>query len=155
MLCAIFLRAADGQTRPGRIARVFESGFAAMLGFYRRTLIVALGHPAIVMFVLAATVGLNVVLFVLVPKGFFPQQDTGALIGGVQGELAKHRRVRPGRVECGRVHRRAGDEYRQRVHIIETAVAAPFNRGPGDRAAAQAPDPGFRGAALFAGGSGY
>jgi multidrug efflux pump len=86
MLCAIFLRAADGQARPGRIARIFEGGFAAMLAFYRRTLIVALGHPSIVMFVLAATIGLNVVLFVLVPKGFFPQQDTGALIGGVQGD---------------------------------------------------------------------
>jgi multidrug efflux pump len=86
MLCAIFLRVADPKKRPGWIARAFERGFAAMLAFYRRTLIASLRHPALVMLVLAATVGLNIVLFVLVPKGFFPQQDTGSLIGGVQGD---------------------------------------------------------------------
>ena len=86
MLCAIFLRVAEPGKSPGRIARAFEGGFDRMLGFYRRTLNVALRYPALVMLVLAATIVLNVVLFIYVPKGFFPQQDTGALIGGVQGD---------------------------------------------------------------------
>jgi multidrug efflux pump len=86
MLCAIFLRADAPGQQPGRVARIFEGGFAGMLGFYRDTLHVALRHPAFVMLVLLATVILNIVLFVYVPKGFFPQQDTGALIGGVQGD---------------------------------------------------------------------
>ncbi len=86
MLCAIFLRVAERDKAPGRIARAFEGGFNAMLGFYQRTLLVALRHPRLIMLLLAATVALNVVLFVIVPKGFFPQQDTGALIGGVQGD---------------------------------------------------------------------
>jgi multidrug efflux pump len=86
MLCAIFLRRPAARKPPGRIARGFEAGFAAMLAFYARTLTVALRHPALVMLSLAATVALNVALFVVIPKGFFPQQDTGALSGGVQGD---------------------------------------------------------------------
>ncbi len=86
MMCAIFLRRPDTSKRPGRIARAFEHGFAAMLTFYNRTLLRALRHPGLVMFVLAATIALNVVLFIIIPKGFFPQQDTGAIIGGVQGD---------------------------------------------------------------------
>jgi multidrug efflux pump len=86
MLCAIFLRRPNAEKPPGRIARAFEAGFAAMLAFYRRTLTVSLRHPALVMLVLVATIGLNIALFILIPKGFFPQQDTGAVIGGVQGD---------------------------------------------------------------------
>jgi multidrug efflux pump len=86
MLCAIFLRPEASGHRPGRVARAFEAGFDLMLGFYRRTLRVALRHPGLVMFGLAATMALNVILFIEIPKGFFPQQDTGILNGGVQGD---------------------------------------------------------------------
>ena len=48
-----------------------------MLSFYRRTLIVSLRHPALVMLVLAATIGLNIVLFILVPKGFSRNRTPG------------------------------------------------------------------------------
>jgi multidrug efflux pump len=86
MMCAVFLRRPELEKPPGRIARAFEAGFAGMLSFYRRTLMVALRHSALVMLVLVGTIALNIALFVIIPKGFFPQQDTGALIGGVQGD---------------------------------------------------------------------
>ncbi len=78
---------------PGRLARggaglarVFERGFDASLRGYEVSLGWALRHPRIVMLSLLATVGLNVALFRIVPKGFFPTQDTGQLIGGVQAD---------------------------------------------------------------------
>src|SRR6185437_12972345 len=60
--------------------------FAQMLGFYDRTLQSALQRPLQVMLVLLVTVSLNVFLFYQVPKGFFPQQDTGRMIGGIQAD---------------------------------------------------------------------
>ncbi len=80
MLCARFMRA-EAATH-GRLYRRIESGFDAMLAFYRRTLDVALRHQAIMLAVFLATVALTVFLFVQSPKGFFPIQDTG-LISGV------------------------------------------------------------------------
>ena len=44
-----------------------------------------LRHPLVTVVVLALTVALNVYLFILVPKGFFPQQDNGTIFGGLQG----------------------------------------------------------------------
>jgi multidrug efflux pump len=63
-----------------------ERVFEAMLGFYDRTLAQALRWPAIVLLILLLTVGLNFYLFVLIPKGLFPQQDTGRMIGGIQAD---------------------------------------------------------------------
>jgi multidrug efflux pump len=57
-----------------------------MLRFYDRTLTAALRAPGMVMLVLLVTVCLNVFLFYEVPKGFFPQQDTGRMIGGLQAD---------------------------------------------------------------------
>ena len=73
----------------GRRSRLYiasEQGFAAMHRFYDRTLTQALLHPAIVLLILFLTVGLNVYLFILIPKGLFPQQDTGRMIGGIQAD---------------------------------------------------------------------
>lgn len=53
---------------------------------YARSLTVALRHPLWVLLVLLATIVLNVYLYVIVPKGFLPQQETGVLMGGVQGD---------------------------------------------------------------------
>jgi multidrug efflux pump len=86
MLCAIFLRPGMQSDHPGRIGAAFEAGFDAMLRFYKRTLAAALDRPGLVMLLLAGTVLLNVALFYMIPKGFFPQQDTGLIIGGVQGD---------------------------------------------------------------------
>ena len=59
--------------------------FAGMLSVYRRSLTWVLDNPALMLILLALTIALNVVVMVKIPKGFFPQQDTGALVGGVQG----------------------------------------------------------------------
>src|SRR5438552_16008980 len=63
-----------------------ERGFAAMHGFYDRTLAQALRWPAIVLLILLLTVCLNIYLFILIPKGLFPQQDTGRMTGGIQAD---------------------------------------------------------------------
>ncbi len=66
-----------------RFLEVMERGFNAMRDFYARTLRAALAHPKLVISILGATVALNVYLFAVVPKGFFPEEDTG----GIQGNL--------------------------------------------------------------------
>ena len=85
MMCAQLLRPASDKP-PGRLFRASEYVFDRMLRFYERTLRVALRHGKLVMLVLAVTVGLNVFLFISIPKGFFPQQDTGRIIGGIQAD---------------------------------------------------------------------
>jgi multidrug efflux pump len=81
MLCAFVL--GRGPRRHGRLYQASERVFDAMLRVYERTLGVALRHPAMVMLTLFVTVGLNYVLFLKIPQGFFPQQDTGRLIGRI------------------------------------------------------------------------
>ncbi|HEX8785395.1 MAG TPA: efflux RND transporter permease subunit [Telluria sp.] len=83
-MCAWFLRPVKppSDRRPGLSERAFD----AMHGFYERTLHKALRHPWLVAVVLLATVGLNVWLFIVVPKSFFPQQDTGRLVGSIQAD---------------------------------------------------------------------
>ena len=85
MMCAYIATYRPLQQR-SRWYRASERVFEAMLHFYARTLRDALRHPALVMLVLAVTVALNVYLFVLVPKGLFPTQDTGRMIGGIQAD---------------------------------------------------------------------
>jgi multidrug efflux pump len=85
MMCARLL-ADRRQSRHGRLYRGGERAFAALLGLYDRSLRAALRHPALVMLSLAATVGLAVHLFTVIPKGFFPEQDTGRMIGGIQAD---------------------------------------------------------------------
>jgi multidrug efflux pump len=90
MMCARLLRA-EGHGRPGGrrpniLIRTLEGGFSWLLDAYARTLAVALAHPRLVLLSLLATVGLNVYLYVIVPKGFFPEQDTGQMMGGVQAD---------------------------------------------------------------------
>jgi multidrug efflux pump len=56
-----------------------------MIAIYRHSLTWVLDNPALTLIVLVLTVALNLVVIVRIPKGFFPQQDTGAVVGGVQG----------------------------------------------------------------------
>jgi multidrug efflux pump len=86
MMCARLLHEPQNQKPPGRFSRWLERQFVRMQGGYARTLGVALAHPRIVLLVLLATVGLNVYLYIIVPKGFFPQQDTGRIVGGIQAD---------------------------------------------------------------------
>jgi len=80
MMCGRLLRPAASE-HPGRIARRSEAGFDAMLAGYRRTLNWSFRHQGFVLLVGAATLVGTVWLYVIVPKGFMPQQDTGVLVG--------------------------------------------------------------------------
>jgi hydrophobe/amphiphile efflux-1 (HAE1) family protein len=84
MMCVYLLRPTD-QEEHGYFYRLSDRGFSALLEFYRRSLTWALRHPRLVILSLFGTVVLNVVLFVYVPKGLFPSQDTGLIFGGLQG----------------------------------------------------------------------
>jgi multidrug efflux pump len=87
MMCARLLRRGmDAERRPGRLRRWLEASGAAVQRGYARSLDWALGHALLMVVVLAVTVGLNFWLYVQVPKGFFPQQDTGRLTGFVRGD---------------------------------------------------------------------
>jgi hydrophobe/amphiphile efflux-1 (HAE1) family protein len=79
MLCSRFMHHESG--RHGAIYRAIEAGFDAMLSLYRRTLDVVLRHQAITLGVFFATMALTAVMFVQIPKGFFPIQDTGLISG--------------------------------------------------------------------------
>ncbi len=87
MLCAKFLKNhphdAEGHSteKHGRVFMWFERGFDAMLHGYRRGLEVVLRHPFITLMSFIATVVATVALYVFIPKGFFPQQDTGFIFG--------------------------------------------------------------------------
>ncbi|MGD0025635.1 MAG: efflux RND transporter permease subunit, partial [Xanthobacteraceae bacterium] len=80
MLCSRFLLS-EHDRRHGRLYRVIEWGFESMLGAYRRGLDIVLRHQFTTLLVFLATVGTTAVLFVLIPKGFFPTQDIGMIMG--------------------------------------------------------------------------
>jgi multidrug efflux pump len=84
MMCAHLLKAHDGE-KHGAIYRTSEKFFDGMLNVYRLSLLWVLDNSGLMLIVLLLTIALNVVLIVKIPKGFFPQQDTGALVGGLQG----------------------------------------------------------------------
>jgi multidrug efflux pump len=67
----------------GRAYRASERAFNAVIEFYGKTLSVVLRHPATTLAVLLATIALNVYLYIYVPKGFFPQQDNGRMMGQI------------------------------------------------------------------------
>jgi multidrug efflux pump len=86
MLCAVFLKPDTKHREPGRVARFFERGFGKVLKGYEHALDWALDSKLLVMLILAFVVGLNVFLFSAAPKGFFPQQDTGQINGGIRAD---------------------------------------------------------------------
>jgi multidrug efflux pump len=84
MMCAHLLKAHDGE-KHGTVYRAMERFFDGMLNIYRHSLLWVLDNSGLMLVVLLLTIALNVVLVIKIPKGFFPQQDTGAMVGGVQG----------------------------------------------------------------------
>jgi multidrug efflux pump len=82
MLCARLLRP-QSERPQGRFMRAIAGAFDWLHAHYRSSLHLALDHPRLTMLLLAAIVGLNAYLYVVVPKGFFPQQDTGRLTGSI------------------------------------------------------------------------
>ena len=83
MLCSRFLRHAQVESH-GRLYLLFERGFDAMLGGYRRGLDLVLRNQFVTLCVFLATMAATVALFIVIPKGFFPQQDTGFIFGSAQ-----------------------------------------------------------------------
>ena len=83
MLCARVLRSEEAVTH-GWWYRMSERGFDAMLRRYAASLAWVLRHPRTMLVVTLATMALSIYLYVLVPKGFFPQQDTGRLFGNIR-----------------------------------------------------------------------
>jgi multidrug efflux pump len=84
MMCSLLLK----HERPdehGKLYRASEKGFNWILSLYDRTLTVVLRHPLFTLLVLLVTIGVNIYLLKIVPKGFFPQQDNGLIFGGIQG----------------------------------------------------------------------
>jgi len=84
MMCAYLLRD-EGKKKHGRVYTATEKFFERMLSWYRGSLHWVLDNSFLTLTVLFLTVGLNVALVMKIPKGFFPQQDTGAMGGAVQG----------------------------------------------------------------------
>jgi multidrug efflux pump len=80
MMCAKLLKHKP-QNQQGRLFRFSESVFEAIIGFYGRTLQVVLRHQTITLLIAVATLGLTIYLFDVIPKGFFPVQDTGVILG--------------------------------------------------------------------------
>ena len=86
MMCAWLLKAKADEAPPGRLARLFERGFTTMHRSYETSLDWAIGNVWLVMVILVAVIGLNGYLFKVVPKGFFPQQDSGQIRGGLRAD---------------------------------------------------------------------
>ncbi|MBC7665159.1 MAG: efflux RND transporter permease subunit, partial [Caulobacter sp.] len=83
MLCSRFLKN-EHATRHGRLYQLFERGFDKLLARYKRGLDVVMKHQFFTLMVFLATLAATVVLFLVIPKGFFPQQDTGFIFGNAQ-----------------------------------------------------------------------
>jgi multidrug efflux pump len=85
MMCARLLKPQE-EGEHGRLYLASERVFAWILSGYEKTLGWALRHPRFIVTLLLATVCLNVYLYIIIPKGFFPQQDTGRLTGNIQAD---------------------------------------------------------------------
>ena len=83
MMCSRFLRHEHG--KHGLLYRIIEGFFDALIGGYRRTLDIALRHQFITLMVFFGTLAVTGYLYVTIPKGFFPEQDTGVLMGISEG----------------------------------------------------------------------
>jgi len=85
MMCAKLLRPLESE-KHGRLYRASEGAFNSLLKNYGTALRWVLRHQALVLLITIGTACLSVYLYVIVPKGFFPQQDTGRLAGSIQAE---------------------------------------------------------------------
>jgi len=86
MMCARLLKMPDRSKPPHRLFVASERVFRGMHRIYRKSLAWALRHSPLMLALTFATICLNVYLYIIVPKGFFPQQDTGRLVGFIQAD---------------------------------------------------------------------
>src|SRR6266852_719305 len=80
MMCARLLKN-ETHKRHGRLYLLFERGFDGLLALYERGLKIALRHRFVTLLVMLGTIVVTGYLYVIIPKGFFPQQDTGMIVG--------------------------------------------------------------------------
>jgi multidrug efflux pump len=85
MMCAKFLRPLHAEGH-GWLYNVSEGAFEGVLRGYSRGLRWVLRHQLLILLVTIGTAVLSVYLYTIVPKGFFPQQDTGRIMGGLQAD---------------------------------------------------------------------
>ncbi len=81
MMCSRILRHSPPKEQQGRFFRASERVFENVIAFYGRTLKFVLGYQTITLLVAAATLVLTILLYIFIPKGFFPTQDTGEIQG--------------------------------------------------------------------------
>ncbi|MCD6078565.1 MAG: family transporter, partial [Ramlibacter sp.] len=86
MMCAWLLRKDAHARKPGRLARWSETGFGWTQKAYEASLDWALSARWLVLLILGLVIALNAFLFIQIPKGFFPQQDTGQINGGIRAD---------------------------------------------------------------------
>jgi multidrug efflux pump len=98
MMCSLVLRSSREQ-KPSRIGQAFERGFERFRQNYESTLDWALRHRRIMISIFWATIALNFFLAYMIPKGFFPQQDTGQLRGGIRGDSASSFQMMKGKLQ--------------------------------------------------------
>jgi len=84
-MCAHLLKAHKEGEKHNFLFRASEKSFNAMVGGYRRSLTWVLDNPGLILIVLLLTIALNGLILFRIPTGFFPQQDTGVIMGGIQG----------------------------------------------------------------------
>jgi multidrug efflux pump len=85
MMCSLLLRK---ETKHGKLYMASERGFEKILKGYEHSLEWVLDHSLLVLIIAIVTMGLNVYLYIEIPKGFFPQQDTGRLNGSIVADQA-------------------------------------------------------------------
>ena len=85
MMCAKFLKSEQGRAH-GRLYRAGERAFDWLLARYEVSLSWVLRHPRLTLLVAGVTVCINVYLYAIVPKGFFPEQDTGRVMGAIRAD---------------------------------------------------------------------
>ena len=156
MMCALLLRSQE-QERHGRIYRLNEWVFNKILRGYELSLQWVLRHQPVMLLVTLATIGLTIYLYIAVPKGFFPQQDTGRLSGQILADQSTSFEAMRGRLlqfanvvmrdpAAGKPHRlyrrfrrgRPRDQYRDHVRDAEAVQPAQQgHRRSGDRALAR------------------
>jgi len=84
-MCAHLLKAHKTEEKHNALYRASENAFNGLLWVYRKSLSWVLDNSLLMLIVLLLTIALNFVVIVRIPKGFFPTQDTGTIVGGVQG----------------------------------------------------------------------
>ncbi len=85
MMCAIFLHR-ESDSKHGELYRSVDRAYKRVLALYERGLVFVLDHPGKTLLSVVAAALLNLALFIVIPKGFFPEQDIGRMMGGIQAE---------------------------------------------------------------------